>query len=451
MARQERTSTLRDKRFSRRRFLGGAAAAVAGCSIVPRHVVGGAGHTPPSEKVNIAGIGVGGQGRSDLEELRDHNIVALCDVDWRRAAETFRRFPNAKRYKDFRRMLDKEKSIEAVVIATPDHTHAVAAMTAIKMGKHVYCEKPLTHTVHEARRLTEAAREHKIATQMGIQGHAGEGVRLLCEMIWDGAIGSVREVHSWTNRPIWPQGIGRPTDTPPVPKSLEWDLWLGPAPYRPYHPAYVPFKWRGWWDFGTGAIGDMGIHNLSPVFWALKLGHPTTVEASSTEVNPETYPLASLVRYEFPARGTMPPVELTWYDGGLMPKRPEELEEGRPFGDNDGGTLFVGDKGKMLAPGWCAADPRLIPETRMKEYEQPPKSIPRSIGHHAEWIEACKGGKPAVANFGFAGLLTEVVLLGNVAIRAGKKLSWDGGTMRVTNAPEANEYLYHQYRAGWSL
>jgi predicted dehydrogenase len=451
MARQERTSTVRDTRLSRRGFISGAAAAVAGCAIVPRHVVGGAGHTPPSEKLTIAGIGVGGQGRSDLEELRDHNIVALCDVDWRRAAETFRRFPNAKRYKDFRRMLDKEKSIEAVVIATPDHTHAVAAMTAIKMGKHVYCEKPLTHTVHEARRLTEAAREHKIATQMGIQGHAGEGVRLLCEMIWDGAIGSVREVHSWTNRPIWPQGIGRPTDTPPVPKSLEWDLWLGPAPYRPYHPAYVPFKWRGWWDFGTGAIGDMGIHNLSPVFWALKLGHPTTVEASSTEVNPETYPLASLVRYEFPARGTMPPVELTWYDGGLMPKRPEELEEGRPFGDNDGGTLFVGDKGKILAPGWCAADPRLIPETRMKEYEQPAKSIPRSIGHHAEWIEACKGGKPAVANFGFAGLLTEVVLLGNVAIRAGKKLSWDGGTMRVTNAPEANEYLYHQYRAGWSL
>jgi predicted dehydrogenase len=414
-------------------------------------VVGGPGHTPPSEKLNIAGIGVGGQGRSDLEELRNHNIVALCDVDWRRAAGTFRRFPDAKRYKDFRKMLDKEKSIEGVVIATPDHTHAVATMTAIKMGKHVYCEKPLTHTLYEARRLTEVAREHKVATQMGIQGHAGEGVRLLCEMIWDGAIGPVREVYSWTNRPIWPQGIDRPIDTPPVPKSLEWDLWLGPAPYRPYHPAYVPFKWRGWWDFGTGAIGDMGIHNLSPIFWALKLEHPTTVEASSTEVNSETYPLASVVRYEFPARGDMPPVKLIWYDGGLMPERPGELEEGRALGDGDGGTLFVGDKGKILAPGWCAADPRLIPETRMKGYGQPPKSIPRSIGHHAEWIEACKGGEPAVANFDFAGPLTEVVLLGNVAIRAGKKLRWDGSKMKTTNVPEANEYLYSQYRKGWAL
>ncbi len=450
----KRTSKLEGTKISRRSFTGGAvaaAAAVAGCTIVPRHVLGGNGDTPPSEKLNIAGIGVGGQGRGDIENCRAHNIVALCDVDWRRAAGTFREFPGAKRYKDFRRMLDKEKSIDAVVIATPDHTHSVAAMTAITMGKHVYCEKPLTRTVFEAHKLAEAAHEHNVATQMGIQGHAGEGVRLLCEMIWDGAIGPVREVYSWTNRPIWPQGIERPEDTPPVPESLDWDLWLGPAPYRPYHPAYVPFKWRGWRDFGTGALGDMGIHNLSPVFWALKLGHPTSVEASSSRVNSETYPLASIVRYEFPARGDMPPLKLTWYDGGLMPERPKELEEGRRLGDDDGGSLIVGDDGKILAPGWCASDPRLIPESKMMAYEPPPESIPRSVGHHKEWLEACKGGEPAIANFDFAAPLTEAVLLGNVAIRTGKKLEWDGGTRKITNVPEANKHLHCQYRDGWAL
>jgi len=443
----------RTSNLSRRNFLRGTGAAAV-FAIVPRHVLGGAGNTPPSEKLNIAGIGVGGQGASDLQQLESQNIVALCDVDQNRAAGTFKRYPKARQHRDFRRMLDRQKDIDAVMVATPDHVHAVASITAIKMGKHVYCEKPLTHTIYEARKLAQAAREHKVATQMGIQGHSGEGIRRLCEWIWDGAIGEVRQVHSWTDRPArwWPQGVGRPKDTPPAPDSLDWDLWLGPAPHRPYNPAYVPFKWRGWWDFGTGPLGDMGIHNSSPIFWALKLGYPTSVELISQQgCNAETGPTKSIVRYEFPARADMPPVTLVWYDGGNEPPRPEELEEGRRIGDNDGGSLFVGSKGKILAPGWCAASPRIIPETKMKEYDQPPKTIPRSPGHHAEWIEACKTGKPTTANFDFAGRLTEVMLAGNIAVRTGGKLLWDGPNMICTNIPQANQYTRCRYRKGWAL
>jgi predicted dehydrogenase len=439
--------------LSRRNFLRGTGAAAV-FTVVPRHVLGGAGNTPPSEKLNIAGIGAGGQGAWDLSQLESQNIVALCDVDQNRAAGTFKRYPNAKKYRDFRRMLDKQNDIDAVLVATPDHVHAIASITAIKMGKHVYCEKPLTHTIYEARKLAQAARKHKVATQMGIQGHSGEGIRRLCEWIRDGAIGEVREVHSWTDRPgrWWPQGVGRPKDTPPAPDSLDWDLWLGPAPHRPYNPAYAPFKWRGWWDFGTGPLGDMGIHNSSPIFWALKLGYPTSVELVSQEgCNAETGPTKSIVRYEFAARDDMPPVTLVWYDGGNEPTRPEELEEGRRIGDNDGGSLFVGDKGKILAPGWCAASPRIIPETKMKDYNQPPKTIPRSPGHHAEWIEACKTGKPTTANFDFAGRLTEVMLAGNIAVRTGGKLLWDGPNMTCTNIPQANQYVHCRYRKGWTL
>ncbi|MBN2270422.1 MAG: Gfo/Idh/MocA family oxidoreductase [Sedimentisphaerales bacterium] len=444
---------IKNKNMSRRDILG-AAAAVSAFTIVPRHVLGGAGNTPPSEKLNIAGIGIGGQGAWDLSQLESQNIVALCDVDQSHAAGTFKRYPNAKKYRDFRKMLDKQKDIDAVVVATPDHVHAVASITAIKMGKHVYCEKPLTHTIYEARKVAQAAHEHKVATQMGIQGHSGEGIRRLCEWIWDGAIGQVREVHSWTDRPKgwWPQGVGRPKDTPPVPATLDWDLWLGPAPYRPYNHAYVPFKWRGWWDFGTGPLGDMGIHNCSPIFWALKLGYPTSIELVSQEgCNEETGPTKSIVRYEFAARGDMPPVTLTWYDGGNEPPRPEELEEGRRIGDNDGGSLLVGDKGKILAPGWCAESPRIIPETKMSEYEQPAMTIPRSPGHHAEWIDACKTGKPTTANFDFAGRLTEVMLAGNIAVRTGQKLLWDGPKMTCTNSPEANKYVHCRYRKGWAV
>ena len=443
----------RTSHSSRRNLLRSTAAAAA-FTIVPRCVLGGTGNTPPSEKLNIAGIGVGGRGASDLQQLESQNIIALCDVDQSRASGTFKRYPRAKQYRDFRRMLDKQKDIDAVVVATPDHVHAIASITAIKMGKHVYCEKPLTHTIYEARKVAQAAREHKVATQMGIQGHSGEGIRLLCEWIWDGVIGQVREVHSWTDRPKgwWPQGVGRPKDTPPVPDSLDWDLWLGPAPQRPYNPAYLPFKWRGWWDFGTGPLGDMGIHNSSPIFWALKLGYPQSIELISQQgCNKETGPTKSIVRYEFGARGDMPPVTLMWYDGGNEPPRPAELEEGRRMGDNDGGSLFVGDKGKILAPGWCAASPRIIPEARMKEYKQPAKSIPRSPGHHAEWIEACKTGKPTTANFDFAGRLTETMLAGNMAVRTGGKLLWDGRNMTCTNIPEANQYVHCRYRKGWAL
>lgn len=453
--------------MDRRRFLSGAAG-VAAFTVVPRHVLGGPRHVAPSEKLNIAGIGVGGQGAGVIANLSSENIVALCDVDRRQAAETFKRYPNARQYADFRAMLEKEgKNIDAVMVATPDHTHAVASMMAVRMGKHVFCEKPLTYSMHEARELATAAREAKVATQMGNQGHSGEGIRLICEWIWDGAIGPVREVHAWTTHAVWPQGMERPKETPPVPQTLDWDLWLGPAPHRPYHPAYLPTLWRGWWDFGTGGLGDMACHNLDPVFWALKLGHPTSVEASCSifvptvtwdkPFNTESYPQASIVRYEFPQREQMPPVELTWYDGGLMPRRPAELEEGRPLGDRLGGAIFVGDKGKLIC-GSYGNSPRLIPESRMRAYKRPAPSLPRSVGHYKEWIEACKGGKPAGSDFDYAGLLTEVTLLGNIAVRMslmtqqkGLRLAYDGANMRITNLPEANEYIHRQYRDGWTL
>ncbi len=442
-------------RLTRRKFMG-TAAGVAAFTIVPRHVLGGARHIAPSDKLNIAGIGLGGRGEGDLDECGSENIVALCDVDEAYAGRVFKKYPNAKKWTDFRKMLDEQKDIDAVVIAVPDHLHAVIAMAAIKRGKHVYCEKPLAHSIWECRQLTLAAREAKVATQLGNQGQAGEGNRLVSEMIWDGALGTVREVHSWCNRPISQRGIERPKDTPPVPKTLDWDLWLGPAKYRPYHPVYLPFSWRGWWDFGTGVLGDIGCHQMDAVFRALKLGYPTTVEACSSNmdegpgVKEETAPKSSIVRFEFPAREGFPPLTLTWYDGGLMPQRPVELEEGRKFGELDD-NLFIGDKGKML--GY-----RLIPEARQKEYGKPPQKIPRSPGHHKEWINACKGGEPARANFDWAGPLTEVVLTGNIALKMerqlyekGLKLHYDGPNMQVTNLPEANKYIRDEYREGWSL
>jgi len=428
----------------------GTAAGLAALTIVPRHVLGGPGHVPPSEKLNIAGIGIGGRGEGDLDECRSENVVALCDVDDAYAGRVFAKYPKARKWRDFRKMLDEQKDIDAVVIATPDHTHAVIAMAAIKCGKHVYCEKPLAHSIWECRQLTEAAREAGVATQLGNQGQASESNRLVSEILWDGAIGPVREVHAWCNRYISPRGIGRPSDTPPVPATLDWDLWLGPAKERPYHPCYAPFSWRGWWDFGTGVLGDIGCHQLDPVFRALKLGYPTTVEASSSGVNEETAPLTSIVRFQFPAREQMPALTLTWYDGGLMPQRPAELEDGRKFGEADD-NLFIGDKGKMLGH-------RLIPEARMREYGRPPQRIERSPGHHKEWLIACKGGPAARANFDWAGPLTEVVLYGNIALRMekqlyekGLKLHCDGPNMKITNLPEANRYIRDEYRDGWLL
>lgn len=426
---------------------------------LPAHVLGRAVETSPNNKLNIAGIGVGGQGGHDVDQFSSENIVALCDVDEAHAARVFKEYPNAKRYKDFRQMLDQDKSIDAVVVGTPDHLHAIVSVTAIKHGKHVYCEKPLTRTVYEARAVAKAAREAKVATQMGNQGMAFEGNRLINEWLWAGAIGPVREVHVWSDRPThrgkmplwWPQGVERPKDTPQVPDTLDWDLWLGPAPVRPYHSAYVPFRWRGWWDFGTGGLGDMGIHNLAPVFSALKLGAPDTVQASSTPVFAETVPLATIVHYQFPARGDMPPVQLHWYDGGLLPERPAELGENAVL-DAEDGIIFVGDKGKMLVKGWGGEHPRLIPESADKAYQRPPKTLPRSIGHYKEWVQACKTGSPTRSNFDFAGPLTEAVLLGSVCIRnGGDKLVWDSANLKITNDPDANKFLHYEYRKGWSL
>jgi predicted dehydrogenase len=416
----------------------------------------------PNERINLAFIGAGGRAADNLAGItgaEEVNIVALCDVDENRVNGAGAKFPGAKRYRDFRKMLEAEKSIDAVVVSTPDHIHAPASMMALKLGKHVYCEKPLTRTVKEARALTLAAREAKVATQMGNQGMEFEGNRLINEWLADGAIGPVREVHVWSDRPThrgrlplwWAQGVERPTETPPVPPTLDWDLWLGPAPWRPYHPAYVPFKWRGWWDFGSGGLGDMGIHNLAPVFSALKLAAPTSVHASSTPVYPDSVPLANNVHYEFPARGDRPPVKLHWYDGGMMPPRPEELEDDRELNREDG-IIFVGDKGKMLVDGWGGEHPKLIPEARDKEYRRPPQTLPRSIGHYKEWLNACRTGSPTRSNFDFAGPLTEAVLLGMVSVRLeGAKLIWDSANLKVMNDADANPFLHYDYRPGWTL
>ena len=445
------------KNINRRRFLAGTAMTAA-ATIVPRHVLGGAGNIAPSEKLNIAGIGVGGMGKSNMMQLESENIVALCDVDHEYAAETFKRYPKAKVYTDFRKMLDKQKDIDAVMIATPDHTHAVIAAEAMRRKKHVYCQKPLTHDVYESRMLAKMAKETGVTTQMGIQGHSMEGGRLICEWIWDGAIGKVTEVDAWCSLSYYPFGhewwsskwSRRPKETPPVPATLDWDLWLGPAPERPYHPAYHPGVWRCWWDFGCGMMGDRGAHTLDPVFWALKLGHPTSVEATSLDLNPDTHPVASIVTYQFPARGDLPPVKLTWYDG-LRPPRPAELEDGRQMGNVEGGSLFKGSEGKLVA-GVYGEDPRLIPESRMKAYKTPEKTIPRVEGsHEQDWIRACKSGGRAGADFEYSGLLTEVCLLGNVARRVDARIEWDAENMKVTNLPEANKYIRTQYREGWSL
>jgi predicted dehydrogenase len=457
------------RRLSRRQVIRGAAATLAAASIVPRHVLGGPGQQPPSEKLNIAGIGIGGVGRSFLRGCASQNIVALCDVDHHYAAPVFDEYPGAKRYRDYREMLDKEPEIDAVVVATPDHSHAVISMRAIKLGKHVLCVKPLTRTIYESRTLAEAARKANVATQMTASSRASEEALRLCEMIWDGAIGPVREVHCWSNRPLWPQGMDRPAGEDKVPDYLDWDLWIGPAPMRPFKAVwpdnalelkqvgagyskgvYHPWNFRGWWDFGTGALGDMGCHHFNTLFKALKLGHPTSVEASSTRVLPETAPLASVVTWEFPARDEMPPLRLTWWDGGIKPPRPSELERDRPWPDE--GNMYVGQQGKILGE---TNNGRIIPEERMKAYRLPPKTLPRPALQGdlvtAEWIAACKGGAAASCNFDVADLLTEVVLLGNIAIRTGKKLYWDAEQMKFTNDQDANKYIQEPYRSGWSL
>jgi predicted dehydrogenase len=474
----KRKCSLGANKISRRGFLTRAAGTAVGFTILPRYVLGNSGFTAPSEKLNVAVIGAGNQGMNDMRGLlqfSDVQILAVCDVAEQAASdeskggigrgpalktvenaysgkEQTKDYSKCAGFADFREMFDKVKNIDAVLIATPDHNHAIATMWAIKNKKHVYCEKPLTHDIYEARKITEAARQAGIVTQMGNQGHSGEGIRLTVEWIRDGAIGNIREVHSWSRNPgRFDENTARPKEQPPVPQGLNWDLWLGPKPNRPYHPAYHPALWRGWWDFGNSTIGDMACHNMDPAFWALDLGHPESVEASSTELNEETAPIGAIYYYQFGARGKIPPVKIVWYSGGIFPPKPEELEEQRRLTGGGNGILFIGDKGKIMCDGW-GGTPQIIPYSKMKEYKQPPKTIPRVGGDHLRnWVDACKKGTKACSDFSYSGPMTEVVLLGNVALRTGKKIHWDAKNMTATNAPEAEQFIHPAYHNGWTL
>jgi predicted dehydrogenase len=436
----------------RRRFLGTVAAAAFSFDIVPRCALGGPRHKAPSEKLNIAGIGVGGQGGGDLKEMAEENIVALCDVDGKYAAHTFRTYPRAKVFQDYRVVLERRRDIDAVMIATPDHMHAPITLAALRAGKHVYVEKPMAHSIEEAREMTRVAQETGLVTQMGNNGHGGEGLRVTREWIQAGVIGPVCEIHCWSDRPgkFWKQDMDRPTETPPVPPELNWNLWLGAAAERPYHPVYCPRSWRGWFDFGTGALGDMAIHNMDPAFYALDLGAPRAVEVQSSPLKKDSYPSWDILTYEFDAKGHRPAVKLFWYDGGKLPPNPPGFEQGRQLADN--GIYFVGERGTMLCGGW-SGPPRLVPESKMRDFEAPPKTIPRSIGHRAEWIRACKEGKPADAKAGFAysGPFTEALLVGNLAVRLQKRIEWDAAAMQATNAPEADRLIRKTYRDGFGI
>jgi predicted dehydrogenase len=443
---------MNEKRVTRRFFLMTSAATLAtGRALAKSTSLRRLGYKSPNEKLNIAAIGAGGKGASDIDGCASENIVALCDPDYKNAAKTFAKYPKAVQYKDFRQMLDKEKNLDAVTISTPDHTHAVAAMWAMERGLHVYVQKPLTHNIHEARKLAETARKYGVATQMGNQGHSGEGVRRLCEMVWSGEIGTVKEVHAWTNRPIWPQGIPNPLPKEPVPDTLDWDVWLGPAKSRDYNQGYAPFNWRGWYDFGCGALGDMACHILDPANWALQLTAPTSVECVRQEgKNDQTFPNKSVVKFEFPARGAFAPVVVYWYDGGEMPPRPEGIGEDVKLGSGKNGSLFIGDKG-TITTGEYGDDSRLLPEDRMKDYKFPDQLLSRSPGHYRDWLRACKGGGAACSNFDYAGPFTEWVLLGVIALRVEGKLSWDNKKMKFTNNPKANQYISREYRKGWKV
>ena len=440
--------------ISRRDFIRTTALTGAAFTIVPSYAVSGLGHVAPSDKLNIAGVGVGGIGLRNLNMITGQNITALCDVDTDYAAKAFKAYPKAKVYNDYRVMLEQQKDIDAVMVATPDHTHAVIAIDAMKAGKHAYIEKPLALSVYETRMLTETARKQRVATQMGNQGNSSESVRKICEWIWDGAIGEIREVHAWTNRPIWPQGLERPEETMNIPDTLDWDLWLGPAKWRPYHSIYHPWNWRGWWDFGTGALGDMGCHILDPVFQALKLKYPLSIQGSSSQVNTESAPVASRVRYEFPARENMPktgmpPVTLHWYDGGLRPDRPADLEDGEQMGDRNGGALFIGSKGKISC-GLFGDNYLIFPKQVRDNIGEPAPSIRRvkegTNGHWMDWVRACKespGSRVETSsNLEYAGPFSESVVMGNLAIRLqglNKTLLWDGENMRMTNLSESDQ------------
>jgi len=486
-------------KVSRRAFIGTSAAVTAGFTILPSNVIAGLGHRAPSDKLNIAGVGVGGRGGGVIKEVRSENIVALCDVDWKYSAGIFKEFPDAKKYWDWRVMFEEmEDSIDAVVVGTPDHSHAIVSLNAMKMGKNVYCEKPLTHSVWESREMTRIAKEYKVATQMGNQGNSGEGIRQMCEWIWDGAVGEIKEVDAWTNRPIWPQGLERPLKGEWPPDTLNWDLFIGPAEMKPYHSILHPWAWRGWWDYGTGALGDMACHILDPIFKALMLQYPTEVQGSSTQFNSECAPNAEVVQYTFPARekykkAKMPEVKVTWWDGGLLPPRPAGHPEGQSIGrDGGGGCMFHGTKGTIMC-GVYGKDPYLLPESLDASYSRPEPYLKRiEVGHQMDWVRACKESPEnrleASSHFGYSGPLNEMVVMGVVAVRLQdlkKELKWDGKSMKFTNIGDdesvrivksdkfevvdghphfdtqytdpinakvfAEELVKHNYREGWTI
>ncbi len=427
------------RKKTRREFLQQSALAAAGLWAGGGPALGK--DPSPNEKLGIAVIGLANQGDYNLSNVAGERIVALCDVDENLAAKARQRFPRAKFYTDFRRLFDR-KDVDAVVVSTPDHTHAPATMMALKADKHVYCEKPLTHSVYEARQVTTEAIKRKRVTQLGTQIHARSNYRRVVELVQSGAIGEVAEVHVWVGG-AW-VGSDRPKDTPPVPKGLHYDVWLGPAPYRPYHPIYLPRKWRGWWDFGGGTLGDMACHHMDLPHWALGLRHARTIEAEGPPVHPESAPSWLIVRYEYPSKPGKPPVKLTWYQGD---KRPAAVTN-EQFAKWGAGTVFVGTKGQLVADYNRHV---LLPEKAFADFERPDPFIPESVGHHKEWIQACKGqGKP-LCSFDYSGPLTETVLLGNVAYRSGKRLEWDHKRFRITNAPEAMKLLKREYRKGWTL
>ena len=473
---------------TRRNFIRKAAAGAAAVTIVPRFVLGGPGFIAPSDTLYIAGVGVGGKGTSDLTGFAGSpdgktvgnpkaRIAVLCDVDDRMAVQSKKNFPNAKYYKDFRVMLDKEsKGIDAVSVSTPDHTHGVIAMAAMQRGKHVYVQKPLTHNIWEARMLTEAAAKYKVVTQMGNQHASADPARTIKEWIDAGLIGDVTAVQAWTNRPVWPQGVPAPTGKFDIPSELDWDLWLGPAKFIDYNPAYLPFNWRGWWSFGTGALGDMGCHIMDAAFRALPIDFPSEVECSSTTAWEgffkeasylDSCPASSIIHLKFPRKDGKGNIMLTWMDGGLIPKRPEELLPDEVMGEGTNGFIFEGTKGKIT--GSYNTPPRLLPTSRMQEVAFPQKSIPRvegsEAGHYTQWVDACIAGygKMAISSpFEFAGPFTEAVLMGNLAIRAyamkdgnkypgRKKLLWDAKNMKILNFDPANEFVKGHYRGGWKM